>query len=141
MTNTHENWTPEEGVKASSNRTFGLVFTAFFLIVALLPMRRHQPMRGWAAVLSGVFCLAALAAPAILAPLNRAWTAFGGVLHGITNSIILGILFYLVFTPLGWLLRRMGNSVLRLKREPDAASYWIVRQPPGPEPASMANQF
>lgn len=141
MTNTHENWTPEEGVKASSNRTFGLVFTAFFLFLTLIPLRRHHPVRGWAAVLSGLFCLAALAAPAILAPLNRAWTALGGLLHRITNPIILGILFYLVFTPLGWLLRRMGKSVLRSNPEPDAASYWVVRQPPGPDPASMANQF
>jgi hypothetical protein len=50
-------------------------------------------------------------------------------------------LFYLVFTPFGWLLRRMGKDFLRLKRSEAAQTYWIARQPPGPEPQSMSNQF
>jgi len=137
---THENWSREEGVKASSDRFFGLVLTIFFAILAFLPMRHHHPARVWALVLSGLLCCAALLAPKTLAPLNRVWTALGALLHTITNPIILGILFYLVFTPIGWVRRRMGKS-LHLTRVSDVASYWIPRQPPGPEPRSMANQF
>jgi hypothetical protein len=91
--------------------------------------------------LSGIFLLAALVAPAVLAPLNRVWTALGALLHKITNPIILGVFFYLVFTPFGSLLRLFGKDFLRLKWVPDTESYWIVRQPPGPPPESIANQF
>jgi CBS domain containing-hemolysin-like protein len=141
MKETHEDWSRQETVKASSDRTFGLVFTAFFALVAFLPLVRDHRPRWWAAVLSGLFLVLALAVPGILRPLNRAWTALGGLLHTVTNPILLGILFYLVFTPFGWLLRRTGKDFLRLKRPEDAQTYWIVRQPPGPEPQSMSNQF
>ena len=141
MISPHEHWSPEKVAKASSNRTFGLVFTVFFAIVALQPLRRHQPVRGWAAALGAVFCIAALVAPKALGPLNRIWTALGGLLQRVTNPLILGILFYFVFTPLGWLLRRMDRSTLRLRWVKDVASYWIVREPAGPEPETMSNQF
>jgi len=141
MISPHENWSPEKAAKAASDRTFGLVFTAFFAIVALQPLRRHHPVRGWAFVLSAIFCFVALVAPKALAPLNRIWTALGALLHRVTNPIILGILFYFIFTPLGWLLRRMDKSTLRLTWVKDAASYWIVREPAGPEPGTMSNQF
>jgi len=141
MTGLHENWSREETVKSSSDRTFGFVFTAFFALVALLPLLRGHRMRAWALVLSGCFLAVTLVAPKTLAPLNRAWSALGMLLHKVTNPILLGILFYLVFTPFGWLLRLMGKDFLRWKRSPDAESYWIVREPPGPEPESMSNQF
>lgn len=141
MTGTHEDWGRPELVKASSNRTFGLVFTAFWSLVAFLPLVRGHWVRWWAAALSGLFLVVALAAPQVLGPLNRVWTALGILLHQVTNPILLGILFYFVFTPFGWLLRLVGNDFLRLKRPPDAQSYWIARQPPGPEPRSMSNQF
>ena len=79
-------------MKSSSDRTFGLVFAAFFAVVALLPLWSGRGPRVWAAVLSGLFLLAGLAAPKILAPLNRAWTLLGGLLHKVTSPIILGIL-------------------------------------------------
>jgi hypothetical protein len=141
MTGLHENWSREETVKASSDRTLGLVFTGFFALVAFLPLLRGHRARWWAAVLGGFFLLLALVAPKALHPLNRAWTALGALLHRVTNPIFLGILFFLVFTPFGWLLRRMGKDFLRLTARPGAESYWIVRQPPGPEPESMSNQF
>ena len=141
MTGTHENGSRQEALKPSSDRTFGLVVTAFFFAVAFLPLLRGHRMRGWAVVLGGGFLLAALASPTLLAPLNRFWTALGSALHRITNPIILGVFFYLVFTPLGWFLRLTGKDFLRLKRSPSVASYWIPRDPPGPEPESIANQF
>jgi hypothetical protein len=141
MIGTHEDWDRPELVKASSNRTFGMVFTAFWALVALLPLVHGHRVRWWAAALSGLFLVVALAAPGVLSPLNRVWTALGILLHRVTNPILLGILFYLVFTPFGWLLRLTGKDFLRLKRPRDAQSYWIVRQPAGPEPQSMSNQF
>ena len=131
----------EEGVKQSSNRTFGVVITIFFALVAVLPLVRHHAVRIWALPLAALFLLAALAAPKLLTPLNRAWTALGGLLHAVVNPLVLGILFYVVFTPFGWVLRRMGKDFLRLRPTPGASTYWIPRQPPGPSPESMSRQF
>ena len=141
MKGTHEDWDRQETVKASSNRTFGLVFTAFWALVAFLPLVRGHRVRWWAGALSGLFLIVALVAPKVLGPLNRVWTGLGILLHRVTNPILLGILFYFVFAPFGWLLRLTGKDFLRLKRPEDAQSYWIARQPPGPEPQSMSNQF
>jgi len=130
-----------DGVKPSSNRTLGFVFAAFFALIAFAPLLRGHGMRLWACAVAGLFLLAALAAPQILTPFNRGWTALGAVLHALVNPIILGILFYGVFTPFGFLLRRMGKDFLRRKAAPDASSYWIPRDPPGPAPETMLRQF
>jgi hypothetical protein len=134
---------PEQdtAVKPSSNSVFGLVFAVFFALVAVLPIVRGHAIRLWALPFSALFLLAALAAPKLLAPLNRAWTGLGSLLHAVVNPLVLGILFYLVFTPFGWVLRRMGKDFLRLRPAPGAPSYWIPRQPPGPTPESMSRQF
>jgi hypothetical protein len=140
MTGTHESFSQPESVRQSSDRTFGLVFAALFLLIASLPLLRGHAFRWWALPWSALFLFAAMLAPKVLTPLNHAWTALGIALHKITNPVILGIFFYLVFAPFGWVLRRMGKDFLRLRPAPQADSYWIPR-PPGPEPASMSKQF
>ena len=137
----HEDFHRDERVIPSSNRTFGIVLAAFFALIGLLPLLRGHPLRLWALPVSAIFLLAALAAPTVLAPLNRIWTALGALLHKITNPIILGVFFYLVFTPFGALLRLCGKDLLRLKWAPGGESYWILREPPGPPSESMSNQF
>lgn len=51
------------------------------------------------------------------------------------------LILYGFFTPLGFLLRLFGRDVLRLRQDPNLASYWIDRRPPGPEPSSMSNLY
>ncbi len=138
----HESYTRGLCVQGSSDRTLGILFALFFATVALLPLLGGVPPRKWALAVSGAFALAAWLAPAILAPLNRFWTRLGLVLHRITNPIVLGLLFYGVFTPLGLFYRRvLRKDFLKLKRDVRADTYWIERQPPGPPPESMLNQF
>ena len=76
-----------------------------------------------------------------LAPLNKWWTKLGVLLYRIVSPVVLGLLFYLTVTPIALLLRLLGKDPLRLRRDPDGASYWIDRTPPGPAPESMKNQF
>ncbi|HQR50033.1 MAG TPA: SxtJ family membrane protein, partial [Methylophilaceae bacterium] len=95
----------------------------------------------WALELSGGFLLLALVIPRVLAPANRAWTKFGLLLHDIVSPIALGILFFVVVTPTGLLMRLLGKDPLRLRFERSAKSYWIVRTPPGPDAESLKNQF
>jgi hypothetical protein len=124
-----------------SDRSFGLVFSVVFLIVALWPLFHDEPVRVWAIAVASVFLIAALVRPQILVPLNRAWTAFGHVLHAIVTPVVTSFLFFVLVTPMALVMRVMGSVPLRLSFDADAQSYWIVRTPPGPPTDSMKNQF
>ena len=124
-------------VVIGSDRSFGLVFAGFFAIVALLPATHGGAVRWWALALAAAFAAVAFAVPRLLHPLNRAWYALGMLLHHVVNPIILAFMFYGAILPMALLLRLLGKDLLRLKREPQAASYWIPREPPG----SMSKQF
>ena len=139
---THERIGREERVVGSSDRAFGFVFAGLFALLTLLKLWRGWTAWGWVfLVLALAFAAAATAAPGILAPLNRLWLKFGLVLHKVVTPIVMGLLFYGVVTPMGVAMRLMGKEFLRLKRDPDAKTYWIERDPPGPAPDSMKNQF
>jgi Saxitoxin biosynthesis operon protein SxtJ len=137
----HEDLTREEEVEGSSDRSFGVVFAVVFLIVALLPLLHSGAVRWWSVGVSAAFAVVAFTVPSILAVPNRLWMKFGLLLAKIVSPIALGILFYLVFTPIGLLMRLSGKDPMRLKADPNAKSYWIDREPPGPPPQSMTNQF
>jgi hypothetical protein len=131
----------DEPVHGSSDRTFGLVFTAFFLLVGLAPLLHGRALRPWSVALGLAFLAVALVRPALLAPLNRLWTRFGLLLHRIVNPIVMAVMFFVALTPFAMVLRLMGKDPLRRRREPAASTYWIARTPPGPTPKSMTNQF
>jgi hypothetical protein len=128
-------------IKGSSDRAFGLVFAVVFAIIACYPLLASGAIRLWSLIVSGVFLLLALVVPAVLAPANRLWMKFGELLHSIVSPIALGIVFYVTVLPTGLLLRLFGKDPLRLRLDPNAESYWIKREPPGPEAESLNNQF
>lgn len=138
---THEDLSRAQTVKASSDRFFGLTFFVVCLIIALWPLLAQGAVRPTALGLALAFLAVSLAAPAWLAPLNRLWLKFGELLHRITSPIILGIMFFGVITPVGWLMRLAGKDLLRMKFDRDCASYWIKREPPGPDKTSLKRQF
>jgi len=104
------------------------------------PVDLH-PLRWWSLIVSALVALVTVAAPSLLTVPNRLWLRFGLLLHRIVSPVVLGIMFYLVVMPMGLLMRALGKDFLRLRRNDSAESYWIKRDPPGPEPASMSNQF
>jgi hypothetical protein len=139
----HEEFDREEKVERSSERSFGLVMAAVFAIMTFTPLLREPPgeIRWWALGLCAAFLVLAFFWQAPLKPLNMAWTKLGLVLYHVVNPIVLGLLFFLTVTPLALLMRMLGKDPLRLRRDPKASSYWILREPPGPPPESMKNQF
>ncbi|PJI41038.1 SxtJ family membrane protein [Ferrovibrio sp.] len=137
----HEQFDREDVVEGPSDRSFGLVFAGFFMILAALGWWRDSTSWIWLAGVAVIFAFVALVWPALLAPLNRLWMKFGLLLFRVTNPLILGLLFYGVITPMGWFMRLAGKDPMRRCFEPDSASYWIGRTPPGPAPDSMKNQF
>ena len=77
----------------------------------------------------------------MLAPLNRLWMKFGGLLHRFVSPIVLGLLFFVVITPMGLAMRMLGKDPLKLRADTQSKSYWIDRTPPGPRPDSFIDQF
>lgn len=126
---------------SASNRSFGVVFTFFFAIIGLLPILSAHPVRLWALVLAAIFLILALLAPSSLTLLNQWWTKFGALLHQIVSPIALGVLFFVAVTPIALLMRLMGKDPLSTRLDTEAQSYWIKRDPPGPSPDSLKNQF
>ena len=118
----------DEEVVGPSDRSFGVVFTMVFTIVALLPLWRGAPPRWWAAGVAAVFAVLALVLPRALAPANRLWLRFGLLLHRVVNPIVMGAVFYLVVTPFGLVmrLRRSGINAMR-RTDKTATTYWIPR--------------
>jgi Saxitoxin biosynthesis operon protein SxtJ len=141
QTGIHEDFSRADSVRGSSDRSFGFVFAAVFSLVACLPLLHGKPVRAWAFGISALFLLLALIRPGLLGPANRLWTRLALLLSKITNPIMTGLMFYVVFTPLAIVLHLMGKDLLRLKAEPVADSFWITRSPPGPAPETMRNQF
>jgi hypothetical protein len=137
----HEDFARGVEVTNSSDRSFGLTFTGFFLLVGLWPLVRGGPVRTWALVLATIFLVLLLVRPRLLAPLNRLWLRVGLLLHRVVNPLVMCVMFYGVITPMGLVMRWFGRDPLRLHLEPDVPSYWIERRPPGPAPDTMSNQF
>ena len=141
MAETHEDFSRSQHVKASGNRAFGWVFVAVFLIVALWPLAFGTAPRWWSLILSGLLAAVTVAAPALLTIPNRLWQRFGLLLHRIVSPVVLGFMFFIVVTPMGLLMRVFAKDNLRLRRDGAAESYWVKREPPGPQPDSMPHQF
>lgn len=137
----HESLQRDEKIEGSSNRALGLTFGVVFLIVGLYPWLFGDAVRAWSIALSVAFVLTAFVVPRLLGPLNMLWTRFGLLLHRIVSPIVLGIMFFVVVTPIGLLMRSLGKDLLRLRMEREAPTYWLERKPPGPKPDTLSNQF
>ena len=124
-------------IKISSNRSFGIVFFVVFLIVALYPFLEGGELRAWSLIISLIFLILGLINSKILTPLNKFWFKFGIFLGKIISPVIMGIIFFLVVTPIGFIMRLMGKDVLSLKFN-NNKSYWIEKT--GPK-SKMKNQF
>jgi len=124
-----------------SERSFGLTMAAALAFIGIAPSLRGAALRVWALGLAVAFLLCALAAPRLLAPLNRLWHRLGLAMHAVLNPIVMALIFYGAILPTGLVLRLLDKDPLRLKWEPGAKSYWVVREPSGPGPGSMSKQF
>lgn len=133
--------TSEQTVKMPSNRRFGFLFTAVFTAVASWMYFDGALYAAWAFFAFG--CLTGALAhfsPDTLAPFNKAWFLLGQLLGKVVSPIVLGIIFFGILTPVGFVGRLMGRDPLRLKRGA-AATYWVDREMPSPDAASFKNQF
>ena len=126
-----------DDIKISSNRSFGIVFFVVFFLIALYPLIHNEEIRIWSLIISLIFLILGLINSRTLTPLNKLWFKFGILLGKIVSPIIMGIIFFLVVTPIGFIMRILGKDVLNLKFNANK-SYWIEKT--GPK-SKMKNQF
>ena len=123
--------------KISSNRSFGIVFFVVFLIISLFPLINDGNLRIWSLIVSIIFLILGLINSNILTPLNKIWFKFGLFLGKIISPIVMGLIFFLVVTPIGILMRILKKDLLNLKMN-NNKSYWIEKSEPK---SKMKNQF
>ena len=113
--------------KKSTNRSFGIVFSIFLLIVGLWPLLNENNPRVWALVISLIFLILGLFNSKLLGPLNRLWIKFGELLGRIISPIVMGIVYFFVVTPIGLVMRLFKKDLLNLKFS-KKNTYWIKRE-------------
>jgi hypothetical protein len=137
----HENLLRGDDVTGPSDRKFGLTMAAICTVIGGIRFAFGHGYWAWWLGAGVTFAAFAVFWPAALGPLNRAWLRLGLVLYKVVNPVVMALMFFSTITPIGFLMRLCGKDPLRLRRDPAAASYWIEREPPGPPPETMRNQF
>ncbi len=126
-----------DDVQISSNRNFGLVFFVFFLIISLYPLANGEDLRVWSLIVSLIFLFLGFINSKVLTPINKLWFKFGIFLGKIVSPLIMAFIFFLIVTPIGFVVRIIGKDVLNLRLN-NNRSYWIAKS--GPK-SKMKNQF
>ena len=126
-----------DDIKVGSNRSFGIVFFVVFLLVSLYPLINGENVRFWSLAISFIFLVLGILNSNLLSPLNKIWFKFGILLGRIISPIVMCIIFFLVVTPIAFIMRLLGKDLLNLKYS-DNQSYWIEKTNPK---SKMKNQF
>ena len=126
-----------DDIKLGSNKSFGIVFFVLFLSISLYPLINNENIRLWSLIISLIFLVLGILNSNLLSPLNKIWFRFGILLGKLISPVIMGIIFFLVVTPIGLIMRLFGKDVLNLKYN-DYKTYWIEKT--GPK-SKMKNQF
>ncbi len=127
----------QQNIKLPSNRNFGIVFFIVFLIISLWPLLNQNEIRIWSIAFSGIFLVLGLLNSKLLLPLNKLWFKFGILLGGIVAPIVMGIIYFLVVTPTGLIMKILGKDLLGMRKN-KKNSYWIEKDN---SHNSLRNQF
>ena len=125
-------------IKIGSNRSFGITFFVVFLIVGIWPLLYSESIRIWSIIISLIFLFLGLIKFRYLTPLNKLWSKFGILLGSIVNPIVMGLVFFVVLTPIAIIMRLIGKDILKRKFNKSEKTYWIYREK---IKSSLKNQF
>jgi len=126
-----------KNIKISSNRSFGIVFFLFFLIISIFPLFKDEGIKIWAVIVAIIFLILGLLNSPALSPLNKIWFKFGVLLGNFISPIVMGLVFFTVVTPTAIIMRSFGKDLLNLKKN-NKKSYWIEKSL---IKSKMKNQF
>ncbi len=128
----------KNSIKIPSNRSFGFLFFVVFLAISLWPLKSQGDLRLWAFILSLIFLVLGILNSRFLTPLNKLWYKFGIFLGSIASPIVMGIVFFMVVTPIGLIMRFLGKDLLRVNKNKIVSTYWINREK---QKTTMKKQF
>ena len=123
--------------KKESNRGFGILFFIVFVIISIWPLFKGGDLRLWSLIIAFIFLVLGLLNSKFLTPAKRIWIRFGELLGKIISPIVLSIIFFLLITPIGILMKILRKDLLNLRFTKDK-TYWIKRSK---DLGSMNNQF
>ena len=112
--------------KKSNNRSFGILFCIVFLLIAIWPLISSNPIRYWAIVLSITFLILGVVNSKLLSPLKDYWIKLGEILGKVIAPLVMSLVFFIILTPIGLILRIFGKDLLKLKKN-KKSSYWLSR--------------
>ena len=112
--------------KIENNKSFGVLFFAVFLLIAIWPIIDDGSLRVWSAVISILFLLLGLTNSKVLTPLKKGWIKLGEILGKVIAPIIMGFIYFIIITPIGIFMRLIGKDLLNIKYNKNK-SYWIKR--------------
>ena len=124
-----------------SNRSFGWTFTVIFLAAGAYGLWQGGAVLRWLLAAAALMAIVTLARESWLTPLNRAWMKFGELMGRVVSPLVLGVLFFALFTPIALVMRAFGRDALHRRFDPAAPTYWVKRDPPGPPEDSFRNMF
>ena len=127
----------KDEIKISTNRSFGIVFFIVFLLIAIYPLLSGENVRLWSLAIATIFFILGIINSGLLSPLNKIWFKFGLLLGKFISPLVMGLIFFLVVTPIALLMKLLKKDLLNLKYSKDN-TYWIVKS--GPK-SKMKNQF
>lgn len=111
----------------SSNRSFGILFFIVFLGIGLWPLKNNNDPNYILLGLSSIFLILGIINSKLLYPLNKAWVKFGEILGMIIAPIVMGLVYFIILTPISLLVRLSGKDLLKLKKN-KSSTYWIKRE-------------
>tara|TARA_A100001015_G_scaffold45049_1_gene49592 strand:+ start:1652 stop:2038 length:387 start_codon:yes stop_codon:yes gene_type:complete len=114
-------------LKKSSNRSFGILFFVVFLIIGIFPILDGEKIRIWSIVISALFLLLGFFNSGVLTPLNNFWVKIGIVLGKLISPIIMGIIFFIVVTPIGIFMKLIGKDLIKIKKS-KKPTFWIEKK-------------
>ena len=124
-------------IKIGTNKSFGIVFFVFFLIVSIFPLLNNGDIRVWSLIISLIFLILGILNSKILTPLNQIWFKFGILLGRFVSPVVMGIIFFAIVTPTSLIMRVLQKNLLNLKKG-NKKTYWIERSK---IKSKMKNQF
>jgi predicted membrane protein len=124
-------------IKIGTNKSFGIVFFIFFLIVSIFPLLNNGDIRVWSLIISLIFLILGILNSKILTPLNQIWFKFGILLGRFVSPVVMGIIFFAIVTPTSVIMRVLQKNLLNLKKG-NKKTYWLERSK---IKSKMKNQF
>ncbi len=126
---------------AGELRKFAIVMTVALALLGAILLWREKGYYYWFFIVAGVFLVCGFIKPIFLKPAQKLWMGFAVIMGWFMSRVILGVLFYVLFTLTNLIARLFGKRFLELSINSEAGSYWIVKETNSTDASKFDTQF